>query len=243
MILPFVLHEPRRARAENEPATEVISLRVGLRTLWAERSFALICVASGLSAFAFHGFSAFLGSLYLRTHGVALAAMSTSIGIEPTALLGLALGLIVGLLGGAGTLIGGLLADRIARRGAWGYLVRPAVTVVTAAPLSAAFALAGDVRLSLVFLGAAMFCHTMSYGPVYAAVQTLAAPRLRGMAVAIQILFVNLIGLALGPLFVGMMNDGLTPTLGASPKPAGRHGLHCIAPSDGSVAVFQGSGD
>jgi MFS family permease len=45
--------------------------------------------------------------------------------------------------------------------------------------------------------------------------QTIAAPRMRGMASAIIGFCLNLFGYGLGPLFVGVLNDHLRPSLGA----------------------------
>lgn len=213
VIVPFAMKEPRR-QASAAPAVH-IPLRAGLAVLWRKRSFAYICVASGFSAFGFYGLSAFSGSLYIRTHPEQLGALASSVGMAPTALLGVLLGLMVGICGGLGTFLGGFLSDRVARSSIANYVLFCAVAITAAAPLFTLVALAGDMRVSLGLFGGALFCQTMSYGPVYAAIQTVAEPRMRGMAVAIQILFVNLIGLALGPLFVGVMSDLFTSWFGA----------------------------
>ncbi|MDP1027622.1 MFS transporter [Sphingomonas sp. KR1UV-12] len=211
-IVPLVMHEPRGNRAAIVP--DPVPLGPGLKTLWRRKSFVWICIGSGFSAFAFYGLSAFSGSLYLRTHATELAAMAADASMAPTALLGIVLGLIVGVMGGLGTFLGGFLSDRVARGNIVNYVLFCAVALTLAAPLFAGAALAGGLVLSFAFFGGALFCQTLSYGPVYAAIQTVAEPRMRGMAVALQLLVVNLVGLALGPLFVGMTSDHLTATLG-----------------------------
>lgn len=211
-IVPLAMKEPRRTASITADIV-AIPLREGLTALWGKRSFGCICIASGFSAFGFYGLNAFSGSLYLRTHSDQLGALADGFGIAPTALLGIMLGLIVGICGGFGTFLGGYLSDRVAKASIANYVLFCAVALTGAAPLFATVALAGDMRLSLALFGAALFCQTLSYGPVYAAIQTVAEPGMRGMAVAIQILFVNLIGLALGPLFVGVMSDLFTGML------------------------------
>ena len=228
-IVPLVMHEPRRLRASTTAAAaDAIPLKIGLATLWRRKSFVWVCIGSGFSAFAFYGLSAFSGSLYLRTHAVELAGMAADAGMAPTALLGIVLGLIVGIMGGLGTFAGGFLADRIARGNIVNYVLFCAVALTLAAPLFAGAALAGSLVASFALFGGALFCQTLSYGPVYAAIQTVAEPRMRGMAVALQLLAVNLIGLALGPLFVGMTSDHLTATLGP---------VHGLRTAIGLVAV------
>jgi MFS family permease len=212
VIVPFVMREPRRNAIA--AAAPQIPFLEALRTLLGQRAFLLICIGSGLSAFAFYGQATFMGSLYLRTHAAQLAEAASAFAVPPTALLGILLGLMVGVCGGLGTFLGGLLSDRFARNSVAGYVRFGAIATISSAPLFAFAPLAGDMRLSMIALGGGLFCQTMSYGPIYAAIQTLADPRMRGMAVAIQILFVNLIGLALGPLFVGMISDQLLASAG-----------------------------
>ncbi len=197
VIVPFAMKEPRR-QASAAAAAVHIPLRAGLAVLWRKRSFAYICVASGFSAFGFYGLSAFSGSLYIRTHPEQLGALASSVGMAPTALLGVLLGLMVGICGGLGTFLGGFLSDRVARSSIANYVLFCAVAITAAAPLFTLVALAGDMRVSLGLFGAALFCQTMSYGPVYAAIQTVAEPRMRGMAV-----------------FVGVMSDLFTGWFGA----------------------------
>lgn len=50
--------------------------------------------------------------------------------------------------------------------------------------------------------------------PVYAMNQAVVKVRTRSLAVAIQLLVVNLFGLGLGPVVVGALNDALRPEYG-----------------------------
>ena len=52
-------------------------------------------------------------------------------------------------------------------------------------------------------------------GPTYAMAQGVAKPHMRAMAAAIVIFMLSLVGAALGPLIVGILNDWLEPRLGA----------------------------
>lgn len=214
VIVLFVLPEPRRAGLRQASVTLGVTWSAAIRALMTKKAFWCICVGSGFGAFTYFAQSAFLGSLYLRVHGEALADAAAQAGVAPTVMLGLLLGGMVGVVGGIGTLIGGWLADRATHRGLRGYLTVIAVSIAVSAPLYASAPLVGDMALSLALLGAAIFVHSMTYGSLFATIQTLAEPRMRGMAVALQILFVNGIGLALGPLFVGVVSDLLADTAG-----------------------------
>jgi hypothetical protein len=52
------------------------------------------------------------------------------------------------------------------------------------------------------------------FGPVFALTQALVRPHARATASAILIFVINLIGLGLGPLAIGALNDALTASHG-----------------------------
>ena len=51
-------------------------------------------------------------------------------------------------------------------------------------------------------------------GPTIAMVQTLSPVQMRAVSSAIKMLFLNLIGMGLGPLLVGLLSDWLEPHYG-----------------------------
>ena len=51
-------------------------------------------------------------------------------------------------------------------------------------------------------------------GPTFAMTQSLVRPHMRALASAILLFIINLIGLGLGPWFVGMLSDALKPDYG-----------------------------
>ena len=215
VIVWYALEEPRKhlvAARETGPAH--IPLAQALATLRRLPSFWLVSLGTAMAAFGYYGQSSFFASLYLRTHAAGIDEMAMVHDMSPTVFLGLSLGFIVGIVGMAGTFVGGLLADLAARGGVKGYTVVPATSLILAAPLFAAAALANTVALSFAFLSCAIFVHALNYGSVFASVQTLVPARLRAMAAALQLFVTNAIGLALGPLFVGLASDLLGSMLG-----------------------------
>jgi MFS family permease len=50
--------------------------------------------------------------------------------------------------------------------------------------------------------------------PCYAATQNLVPPRMRAVAASVLIFFITLLGMGVGPLAVGFVNDLLTPLHG-----------------------------
>jgi MFS family permease len=119
------------------------------------------------------------------------------------------------LVGGVSALMGGAVADRMAKR----YGLHSQAWVIAAMKLIAfPFAVSfyffdhpviaiGAYFVSLLFAGVYL-------GPTYALIQHLAPLRLRAMWAALTLLTVNLIGLGVGPLAVGQLSDWLVPTFG-----------------------------
>ena len=69
------------------------------------------------------------------------------------------------------------------------------------------------VALALGFFPALL--NTLWYGPVYATAQSVVSPQSRATTAAILLFVLNMIGLGLGPMSVGALNDLLAgPTVG-----------------------------
>lgn len=91
-----------------------------------------------------------------------------------------------------------------------------------------AMLLSPNAYVALLLLSISALGGTMSNGPLFGAIQTLVPPRMRAMAIAILLLFANLIGLGLGPLAAGAISDTLHPYLGINSL---RYALVTLCPS------------
>jgi predicted MFS family arabinose efflux permease len=115
----------------------------------------------------------------------------------------------VGAVGAIGLLAGGWLADRIAAKRKDGRLLVAACCMAIAAPCIF-LALNQPKGATLPFM-ALMMAGTMTmyvyYATVYAAIQDVIAPGLRGTAVAIYFCAMYVLGASLGPLATGMLSD------------------------------------
>jgi MFS family permease len=74
----------------------------------------------------------------------------------------------------------------------------------------------GEYRVphAAVFLFFGGIVSSFWIGPTFAAIQTLTPDHLRSQASALILLLVNLIGLGLGPVVVGVLSDLLAPEFG-----------------------------
>lgn len=85
-----------------------------------------------------------------------------------------------------------------------------AVASVAGVPFLFVALLSGNAGVALGVLAIPILCKAVWYGPVYAATQSIVRPRTRATAAAILLFIINLVGLGLGPLCVGLLSDGLS---------------------------------
>ncbi len=185
------LKEPERERSsESGTAAGPLSL---LRI----PAFAWIAASGAILNFALYSFSVFLPAFLKRYHGMSVAQA------------GLWTGLGSGGAGVAGALLAGFWGDRVGSRWGNGRLLLSAGASLMAAPLAwAAIALpAGESTAALALIMPAYGLLQMYYGLVYAAINDIVAPELRGTAMAGYLMVTYLGGAAFGPLVTGVLSD------------------------------------
>jgi MFS family permease len=124
--------------------------------------------------------------------------------------VGAAYGPLVLVCGGAGALLGGLLASSLKSLAVpRANLTASLGAFLFAAPFAIAFPLAPSADFALVLIGCMTFCAGLTFGGGYAALQELTPPRMRAQVTALNGLAVNLIGAGLGPLSVALATDHL----------------------------------
>jgi MFS family permease len=121
---------------------------------------------------------------------------------------------VLGVVGGAGTMLGGLLADRLGARNAAWRLRIIAIALLVMAPGWAAVFLATQATTLLIVLVLPGAMLGFYLGPTFAMVQSLVEPPMRATAAALLLLVINLVGLGVGPLAVGLLSDALLTDFG-----------------------------
>ena len=115
----------------------------------------------------------------------------------------------VGAVGAIGLIVGGWLADKMAIRRKNGRLLVSACSMALAAPCI--FLAINQPKGAIAAFMALMVVGTMTmyvyYATVYAAIQDVIAPRLRGTAVAIYFCGMYVLGASLGPVATGLLSD------------------------------------
>jgi MFS family permease len=115
----------------------------------------------------------------------------------------------VGAVGAVGLLVGGWLGDRMSVKRRNGRLLLAACSMAIAAP-SIFFALSqpkGSTAAFMLLMAVGTMTMYVYYATVYAAIQDVIEPRLRGTAVAIYFCGMYLLGASLGPVGMGMLSD------------------------------------
>jgi MFS family permease len=206
LLLFFTVKEPIKVKPQGlEADRSMMSALSGIIRL---PSFFMIALGVGFAAIPGYGLGVWSPSFLVRVHGMSLVDAGLWLGI-------------IGLSGGTlGTILSGVLADRLALRDNRWQLWIPAVGLMVALPLqalfllwpaSAVFTIAGKTApVALVFMGLSSVFACFWIAPSYAAVQNLVPSHWRTQASALLLLVFNLLGLGLGPLLVGMLSDGLS---------------------------------
>lgn len=197
-VVRFTVVEPRRGHSEGRDAVgEQPPFFRTLRFLWRRPSFAHMTIAAGLSSYVGYSVISFLPSFLVRSFDM------------PVGDIGFYLGLIIGIVGGAGFFLGGYISDHLGQSGHRRALTFIGVTVLlTAIPYAAMFLSDSWQAAMLLFLIPAATANVY-LAPVLSQAQGLVSLRMRAMASALALLIINIIGLALGPLLTGILSDML----------------------------------
>ncbi|MFK7912361.1 MAG: spinster family MFS transporter [Pseudomonadales bacterium] len=201
ILVWFTVREPRgpvSLKAAFKPQPGQITLKEALAELTTKPAYWHLVMAGILIQFVSYGTAAFYGSLYVRVFEISYAE------------LGLKLGIMVAIAGVSGAWLGGKVGDKLDSQRPGTSLLLVAFIFLLAVPSTFAAVNVANVNLSIALLGVTTFAATFYYGPNFALLQVLASERTRAMAVAIYLLFAGLIGLGLGPVFVGTVSDYLS---------------------------------
>ena len=204
LLMRFTVSEPPRGLSESRIDS---GARPGIpevtRFLFRRRSFVLISVGSGMASFGGYAVANFFPSYLVRSFGMSPAD------------IGIYLGLVLGIAGGLGFAGGGFVADRLGRRGQRVALLGVAVALVTGWLFSVPVFLSGTVTIVLtLFVVPAVFSN-FYLATTFALTQGLVGLRMRGVASALMLFILNIIGLGLGPQLTGILSDVLASSFGA----------------------------
>jgi MFS family permease len=207
-----------------------------MQELRGKKAFWWVAFAASAMAAVGYGGAAFLPSFFLRNHGVELAALGAQYGTSAIGFFAVVYGTIVGVGGSAGTWLGGYLCDRYGARDAQAYVVVPIIGGLLAFPTWACAMLAQSVVLALILMAVVNVTLSLWLAPVFAAAQGLVERHTRATAAAVLLLVINLIGLGLGPLALGILSDLFAGPMNLGPAEGVRWAQIALMPL-GLVAI------
>jgi predicted MFS family arabinose efflux permease len=120
--------------------------------------------------------------------------------------------LVLGIGVSAGIFLSGRLIDRFAPRSPAVYGLLPGIALALAVPFFIGFIHAPAWPVALAFLAVPTFLNYFYLTPAVTLVQNAVPARQRTLAGAVLLLIMNLIGLGLGPTWLGAVSDWLRPT-------------------------------
>ncbi len=202
IILKLTVKEPPRGYSEEKPAdTSTVPFRTVLKTMWGYKSFKYISLGAGTQAFVGYGAIAWMPSFLVRAHDLSIGEVGT------------ALGLIIGFFGGIGTLLSGVIGDKLGAKNVKYYMLVPAYGFLIAVPAGAAVFLVDELYLVLAIYTIPVFLINLYTGPTFAMTQSLAPLAMRAAASALLLFIINIIGLVFGPTTVGIISDLLQSSM------------------------------
>lgn len=202
VLLAALVREPRRGRWEGGFIAPKATFSDTFSLLKERPAFWWIAFGCAFKSFVSYGNGNFFPSFLIRNHGMTIGDV------------GLYLGLISGLAGALGTFMGGFLGDRLGIVDKRWYVWVPLWGTLIALPPYAYILLGQNVDLILLILIPTTVLNTLYLGPSIAMCQGIVSPSMRAVASAVMFFILNMVGLGLGPLMVGVLSDLYVPIFG-----------------------------
>ena len=204
----LTIKEPQgSAKRATPPRTETFAgglkvWRAGIASLIGNRLYMAATMAFACMIVIGYGFATWLAAIMLRNFSVS------------TADVGFYLGLAFLLGGIPGPILGGYCTDTLVRSDTRWRAWLPALATLLCLPVFLACLLSTSfwAFLGLFSLGYLIFL--IAQAPTVSLIQLSVRPDQRAMAMAVAMLFNNLIGQALGGFLIGLVSTGLAPAMG-----------------------------
>ena len=205
-LAALFIREPRRGAAEAHGVggrkREGSPYRLVLGTptmLW-------LIISGALHNFNMYAIGSFLTPFLMRYHGSDIRSANFVSMV------------VYGLSGAPGLLLGGVVADHVARRRANGRLLVGALAILGSVPLLflALGRAGGDTVGFMLLMGVGCALMYVYYSTVYSTIQDVTEPSLRGTAMALYFFAMYVLGASLGPYGTGLVSDFFTARAAAA---------------------------
>jgi MFS family permease len=193
---------PRGSTLHRSVPAASLDLSETFTVLWRNLTFRRLLIALSMLFFFLWGIQQWQPAFFIRSFNL------------QTGELGTWFTLIGGICGFLGTYWGGELASRYAAGNEPRQLKAMAIAYGFYALVSIAAYSSTSKYWAFGLMALAAIGYMLTWGPMFALLQSLVPTRMRATAMALVFLFANLIGMGLGPLAAGMLSDALRPLYG-----------------------------
>ena len=203
LVVRFTVKEPERGASEGLKAEgDAPPFMDVIRFLIADRVLSLVVLGGSCCAFVGYAIVLWLPAFFVRAHGLGTGEIGTAFAI------------IAGVLGALGVLATGRLADRLASRGEGWRMRILAIGLMLATPLLIATVAVASPWLAFALFTVPAIAGQFHVGPTFAMIQSRTPLEKRSVAASINLFITNIIGLGVGPLYVGVASDLIAPSAG-----------------------------
>jgi MFS family permease len=203
----LLVREPRRggldlapAAAQPAGAASAFSFNKTVAMFFSRPTLVLAAFAAGITQIITYGAGNFTTLILMREKGMTLEEIAVYY----------ALVVLVGM--GGGIFASGWVVDRFTRRSKAAYAIVPAVSLMLAVPFFVGFVWAPTWPLAMALLIGPTFLNYFYLSSCVTLVQQEVAPQQRVLSGALLLLVMNLIGMGVGPTFVGAISDFFQPS-------------------------------
>jgi len=195
--------------------SELSELIAVAKSMASDRPVRHMVLGVTLGGFAAYGLYAFLPPYFNRVFHLNYATV------------GVIAGLSGGVAVGFGILVGGFVADALARRDPRWYALVPALGTLIAVPFYLLALLQSDWIMATGLLSLAGFFQYASLGPTFGVIQNAVGERRRATATALLYIALSVFALGSGPLFTGWAIDRFADSRFAQLYPTGSFEVEC----------------
>jgi MFS family permease len=197
------LKEPRRMSGFVAGPEARESVASSVKALFSKPSYRNILISLVLYYFVAYGALIFTTSFVVRVHHLKLGQASSIFG------------LVAAVAGVVGSLFGGRLVDRLAKRSLTWLCYVPAAGLLVAWPLNVAVFIAPNIVVMMFILFLTIIVQSAVVLSEFAALHAVCGSGRRAMAVALAFFFTNLIGMGGGPVITGIISDACSHQYGS----------------------------
>lgn len=170
-----------------------------IRMFFANPTLMLAALGSGATQFVTYGLGNFTVLFLQREKDMALEEVAVWYA------------LVVGIAMSGGIFVSGRMIDKHVRKSKAAYAILPAISLALAIPFYIGFVWAEQWQVALLFLIGPTFLNYFYLSSCVTLVQQEVKPNERVMSGALLLLVMNMIGLGLGPTYVGLASDYFRP--------------------------------